>query len=165
VIVTVSNNKGGVGKTALAAHLVFRAAEHGRVLAIDLDSQSNLTATLIARADKHGRAASDGLFTEIDLPQPMATVDANIDLLPAAAGLTGVDRQNLSSGFSAMGHIKSLAKQYDAVVIDTPARSRAAIDDGVGVCGSGVGAAGAGILFGRWCGNRVVGDCVDRART
>ena len=120
VIVTVSNNKGGVGKTALAAHLVFRAAEQGRVLAIDLDSQSNLSATLIARIDKHGRASSDALFTEIDAPQPMHTADARIDLLPAAAGLTGVDRQNLSSGFSAMGHIKGLAKQYDVVVIDTP---------------------------------------------
>ena len=51
MIVTVANHKGGVGKTAVAAHLVFRAAESGRVLAIDLDAQGNLTSTLVARSE------------------------------------------------------------------------------------------------------------------
>lgn len=120
MIVTVSNNKGGVGKTALAAHLVFRAAESGRVLGVDLDSQSNLTATLIARAEKQGRMASDSLFTELEAPEPMRTADSAIDLLPASAALTGTDRLNLSAGFQAIAHLKTLSKRYSLVVIDTP---------------------------------------------
>lgn len=119
MIITVSNNKGGVGKTALAAHLVFRAAEAGRVLAVDLDSQSNLTATLIDRQDRRGRASADQLFTEIELPEPMHTSEANIDLLPAAPALSSTDRLNLSAAFQAMTHLKALAKQYPLVIIDT----------------------------------------------
>jgi chromosome partitioning protein len=120
MILTISNNKGGVGKTALAAHLIFRAAEELRVLAVDLDSQANLTATLIERSEKRGHDSADALFTEDECPQPMRTPDPNIDLLPAGKGLSSTDRLNLSAVFVAIGHLKKLAGAYDLVVIDTP---------------------------------------------
>jgi chromosome partitioning protein len=120
MILTVGNNKGGVGKTALAAHLVFRAAEQLRVLAVDLDGQANLTATLIERSEKRGHDGSDLLFTGDEAPQPMRTPDPNIDLLPAGKGLNSTDRLNLSAAFEAIGHLKKLAGAYDLVVIDTP---------------------------------------------
>jgi chromosome partitioning protein len=120
MILTISNNKGGVGKTALAAHLVFRAAEQLRVLAVDLDSQANLTATLIERSEKRGHASSDALFTEEEPPQPMRTPDPNIDLLPAGKALNSTDRLNLSAAFQAIAHLKKLAGAYDLMVIDTP---------------------------------------------
>lgn len=119
MIITVSNNKGGVGKTALAAHLVFRGAESVKVLAVDLDSQSNLTGTLIDRQDRRGQASADQLFTEIELPEPMRTADPHIDLLPAAPALSSTDRLNLSAAFQAMTHLKALAKRYPLIVIDT----------------------------------------------
>jgi len=119
MIITISNNKGGVGKTALAAHLVFRAAESMPVLAIDLDSQSNLTATLIERGSRRGQGTAEQLFTDIEAPEPMPTADPNIYLLPASAGLTGVDRLNLSAGFMAINHIKNLGKTFRLIVIDT----------------------------------------------
>jgi chromosome partitioning protein len=118
MIVTVANHKGGVGKTTLAAHLCFRAAERGRVLAVDLDAQGNLTATLSSRADAAGKPAADALFTEDAPPRPMHTADPNIDLLPASARLTGADRLNLSAAFQARSHLQALARGYDLVVID-----------------------------------------------
>jgi cellulose biosynthesis protein BcsQ len=43
-IITVFNNKGGVGKTTLTFHLAHALAELGhKVLAIDLDPQCNLS--------------------------------------------------------------------------------------------------------------------------
>jgi cellulose biosynthesis protein BcsQ len=58
MIVTVANHKGGVGKTSLAAHLAFRAAERGnKVLAVDFDAQGNLTGTL---ADRGKALKADG---------------------------------------------------------------------------------------------------------
>ena len=43
-IVSLFNNKGGVGKTTLAFHLSYALAEMGnRVLMIDMDPQCNLT--------------------------------------------------------------------------------------------------------------------------
>lgn len=46
-VITVANNKGGVGKTMQAYQLTCYLAHKGhRVLAIDLDSQANLSSTL-----------------------------------------------------------------------------------------------------------------------
>lgn len=46
--ITLFNNKGGVGKTTLAYHLVYMLAELGkRVLAVDLDPQANLSAIFL----------------------------------------------------------------------------------------------------------------------
>ena len=42
--IALFNNKGGVGKTTLTSHLAHMVARLGwRVLAVDLDPQSNLT--------------------------------------------------------------------------------------------------------------------------
>ncbi len=47
-VLTFFNNKGGVGKTSLIYHLTYMFAELGkRVLAVDLDSQANLTAAFL----------------------------------------------------------------------------------------------------------------------
>ena len=47
-IIAFFNNKGGVGKTSLVYHLAWMYAEQGRrVLAADLDPQSNLTAMFL----------------------------------------------------------------------------------------------------------------------
>ena len=45
-VITVANNKGGVGKTMQCYQLACHLASKGhRVLAIDLDSQANLSST------------------------------------------------------------------------------------------------------------------------
>lgn len=47
-IITLFNNKGGVGKTLLAYHITYMLAEKGyRVLAVDLDPQANLSAMFL----------------------------------------------------------------------------------------------------------------------
>ena len=47
-VLTFFNNKGGLGKTSLAYHLAWMFGEQGkRVLAIDLDPQTNLTAAFL----------------------------------------------------------------------------------------------------------------------
>jgi len=46
-VITIANNKGGVGKTMQSYQLACYLASKGhRVLAIDLDSQANLSSTL-----------------------------------------------------------------------------------------------------------------------
>ena len=45
-VITIANNKGGVGKTMNAYQLICHLANQGhKVLAIDLDSQANLSST------------------------------------------------------------------------------------------------------------------------
>lgn len=125
MIVTVANHKGGVGKTAVCAHLVFCAAEQGkRVLAIDFDAQGNLTDTLTERDLTLAWPNAAALFERG--PAPVATTVAtpflqgNVDLLPATAGLDDVERGPASSRFAAIENIRALSEQYDLVLIDTP---------------------------------------------
>lgn len=47
-IITVANQKGGVTKTTVCQHLSYILAEEGRrVLCVDFDPQTNLSATLL----------------------------------------------------------------------------------------------------------------------
>lgn len=124
MIITVANHKGGVGKTTLAAHLVFRAAERGaRVLAIDLDGQANLSGTLVVRDDALQYACSSADLFAPDAPiDPMTTDDPRIHLLPAGAKLkhVGEGAGGLPALFTARSRIREISRNYDVVIIDTP---------------------------------------------
>jgi len=117
MIISVSNHKGGVGKTALAAHLAFRAAEQLRVLAVDLDAQGNLSSTLLGRSARRS-ASAEHLFGD-EQPEPLRTDHANIDILPASRGLTGIDRLKQSAALQAIAHLQALDRCYHLVLIDT----------------------------------------------
>ncbi|MCK5210611.1 MAG: ParA family protein, partial [Cyclobacteriaceae bacterium] len=45
-VISVSNHKGGVGKTTLVANLGFALARNFKILLIDLDPQANLSSGL-----------------------------------------------------------------------------------------------------------------------
>ena len=120
MIVTVANHKGGVGKTSLTAHLAFRAAERGnKVLAVDFDAQGNLTGTLADRGKALKADGAERLFSAEAVPVPMPGVEPNIAVLPATAALNATDRGQLSQAFSAIGHLKTLNKEFSVIVIDT----------------------------------------------
>jgi len=64
-VLTFFNNKGGVGKTSLVYHLAWMLYDIGhRVLACDLDPQSNLTAAFL----DEGRL--ENLWDESDATPP-----------------------------------------------------------------------------------------------
>lgn len=101
-IVTLFNNKGGVGKTSLVYHLAWMLAELGTsVLTVDLDPQANLTAAFIDEDDlerlwpegDHPETI-DGVLQplakgtgDILLPPPTEKVTDNIRLLPGDLAL------------------------------------------------------------------------------
>ena len=50
--IALFNNKGGVGKTSMAYHLAWMLRDMGhRVLAVDLDPQSNLTSIFLDESE------------------------------------------------------------------------------------------------------------------
>jgi len=96
------NNKGGVGKTSLAYHLAWMFSEMGlRVVAIDLDPQSNLTSSFLEDEileDLWGRGSSprtilgclDPLLNMMGdlIPPELYEVDEQIRLVPGDLGLS-----------------------------------------------------------------------------
>jgi chromosome partitioning protein len=114
------NQKGGVGKSAVATLLVHYLARQGRrVLAIDLDHQGNFTKPLRLS----GRAAisnvtSDALLTGA----PPSVPDKPFVLLPGDRALLGLERQPaLHTPFARnfRAFLAAVGSAFDACVIDT----------------------------------------------
>ena len=109
----VMNEKGGVGKTNIAAHGGWYFAERYRTLVIDLDQQANLTTTLGAHV---GAIDSVELFAEITRAPSLGALTvtrSTRDLL----GIEGADRACIEVFRDSL---VSMASDYDVCVIDTP---------------------------------------------
>lgn len=115
--VTISNEKGGVGKTMIAYHLAHYLAENGRVLVIDLDQQE--AALTDAMQDCVGRVAATDLFAEITTVPPRD--DGPLTLVPRTPELAGIERESLREmGATFLASVSASAEPYAYCVIDTP---------------------------------------------
>lgn len=118
-VLTVTNQKGGVGKTVLACHLAFAAVERGkRCLLVDLDTQANATSTLTGDATlANGDGGSAALLTGAP-PEPVATT-SGVDVLPGHQRLDALDTEyHLEGTLPVREKLRELP--YDVIVIDTP---------------------------------------------
>jgi chromosome partitioning protein len=111
----VANQKGGVGKTALIAHLAFDFAERGlRVLAIDFDTQGNASYTL--RAQTVIGVASQLFAATV----PKVVGKPGISLFRADSALANLDSQELQGAALCLrNNLRSLQDKFDVCLIDT----------------------------------------------
>lgn len=117
-IITVANQKGGVGKTTITAHLLWHLKKEGhRVVGVDLDSQGNLS-------DVMNRAGWEqlGLSTDLFTPNFCAGKGELLNcFFHGDINLIAVDSDK--KGYQVAGFttaLKSLESQFDYCVIDTP---------------------------------------------
>jgi chromosome partitioning protein len=125
MIITVVNQKGGVGKTTTAVNLSACLAERGlRCLLVDLDPQGNATSGL--GVEKHGlvRSVYDLLLREVPAADVLRRqVIPNLDLIPANLDLSGAEVELVSAmsrEFRLRQALADLAPRYDWVCIDSP---------------------------------------------
>ena len=120
-IITLANQKGGVGKTTSTLAMASFMGQMGkRVLLIDLDAQGN--ATLASGVD------SDENYNIVDLLKNEVTIDEAIikckyyDIIPSSK-LLNIYEKELQNTMRREYRLKSLFKEigcYDYIIIDTP---------------------------------------------
>lgn len=125
-IISVANQKGGVGKTATTTNLgaSLWAMSH-RVLVVDMDPQGNLTSSLGVQLQDEVTIADALLDRKV--PVPVVSVHANdvacLDLVPASVTLAAAEAalmNKLGREFRLRDQLSSVADRYDFIFIDTP---------------------------------------------
>ncbi len=133
-VISVTNQKGGVGKTTTSLHLAAGFAERGKLcLIIDLDASAGATKTLgvptvgwnTTYELLAGEAeSSDVILTdeddEVRLPKNIHIIPSSPKLNEIEAFLNSTDNLGIIPQNLLLGPINELRGRYDYVILDSP---------------------------------------------
>jgi chromosome partitioning protein len=122
MVIAITSNKGGTGKTTTALNLATGIARKGKkVLLVDLDSQANLTISFGIEEDNEahiGRLLLNKMKWE-----DVIVRTAIVDLLPSSSKLKSDEKELFGEAMreNRLNRLlKKHATEYDYIIIDTP---------------------------------------------
>jgi chromosome partitioning protein len=124
-IISIINQKGGVGKSTTALNLSFDLAAMGKqVLLVDLDPQGNATSGLGIEKRDLSCCIYDVLLNDLPVTDAiLPDIAEGLDLLPATINLAGAEVE-LVSAIARENRLKdalgSLRGKYDYIFVDCP---------------------------------------------
>ncbi|NJF26002.1 ParA family protein [Thermococcus sp. Bubb.Bath] len=126
VVISVANQKGGVGKTTLTLNLGYGLARMGKkVLLIDVDPQFNLTFGLIGMEVMNYDNSNVGtiMTRESDIEDTIVEVSENLHIIPSHLNLSAKEIEIINAynrERRLQKAISPILPDYDYVLIDNP---------------------------------------------
>lgn len=123
-IVSIANQKGGVGKTTTSINLSTVLAKRGKkVLLMDADPQGNATSGLGINKEQQF-SVYDVLIEDIEVENTLqSTIVKHLDLCPSNINLAGAEVQLVSMEereYRLKKKIDNIKDKYDFIIIDCP---------------------------------------------
>ncbi|SET25380.1 chromosome segregation ATPase [Oceanobacillus limi] len=124
-IMSIANQKGGVGKTTSSVNLSACLAQLGnKVLLVDIDPQGNATSGVgINKADM-SKCVYNVLIEDLPAEEVCVPTNvANLDIIPATIQLAGAEVElvpTISREIRLKKSLESLKEVYDYIIIDCP---------------------------------------------
>lgn len=124
-VISLANQKGGVGKTTTSVNLGADLATMGkRVLLIDADAQGNATSGVGIQKSDIQKDIYDILVNEEPISEAIIpSKHERLDIVPATIQLSGADIEltpQMARETRLLNALKSVSDQYDYVLVDCP---------------------------------------------
>ena len=125
MIITIANQKGGVGKTTTAINVAAALAQKNlRTLLIDLDPQGNSTMSFLDRRSVNGSMYDCLTDSNVSLQSILRETSLlNLKVAPAKISLAKLEAKllgEIDGHYRLKDRLQSVMGEFDAILIDTP---------------------------------------------